>query len=143
VVSPKFLGVFDVAVLRALVSTDQQNHDLIAFATEVHPIAGSKVDAKFEYPVPDRAGVSEVSQPNPSNSLTNLVAGRSVTKTSKPQRERLAAVRTAVDANFLLGRHRGNVAYTLLLPMAESGREAGFGPVSHRPPAAGNPSSDG
>ncbi len=109
-VSPVFLGAFDVTILRALVPTAQQDYDLTTVATEVHPLARAKVDTKLIHTVPDRAGVPEVAESNPCNALTDSVAGRSITQPAKPLRERLAAVRAGVDADFLLDRHLGAVA---------------------------------
>jgi hypothetical protein len=110
IVSPVSPGTFDVTILRAFVSTAQQDYDLFTATTEVHPVTGTKVDTKFIHTVPDRAGIPKIAEANPSNALTDTVAGGSITKPSQPLGKRLAAIRTGVDVNFLLDRHVGRVA---------------------------------
>jgi hypothetical protein len=68
------------------------------------------VDTKFIHTVPDRAGIPKITEANPSNALTDTVAGGSIAKPSQPLGKRLAAIRTGVDVNFLPDRHFGKVA---------------------------------
>jgi hypothetical protein len=110
IVSPISPGAFDVTILRAFVSTAQQDYDLITATTEVHPVAGTKMDTKFIHTIPDRAGIPKISEANPSNALTDTIAGGSITKASQPLGKRLAAIRAGVDVNFLLYRHFRRVA---------------------------------
>ncbi len=109
-ISPVFLGSFDVPVLRALVATTQEDDNFTPCSTKVHPVTRTRVDAKLKHTVSDWPGISEIANPNSCQSLANTVAGRSISMASKPLGEWFAPVGSDIDRYCLLNRHFGSVA---------------------------------
>jgi len=66
--------------LGALVTAAKQDHDDLSLSTEIHPVAGARVNAKLLHAFADRAGVAEVAQADPSDALADAVAGASIPK---------------------------------------------------------------
>ena len=77
-VSPVLLGAFDVAILRALVSATEEDHDSIPLPAEVDAVAGARVDPQLEHTFAHATCISEVSQANPRDSLPDPVSRGSV-----------------------------------------------------------------
>jgi len=104
----------DVAILRALVSTAQQNNYSIALSTEVHSIPWAKMNAQLEESVAERASITEVPQSHTGDPLPDPVPRCPIPKAPEPVCKRLAAVRAGIDKDIPLFQHRARVALKLL-----------------------------
>jgi hypothetical protein len=92
-----------------LVSSTEEDHDLIPFSTVVDPVARPEVDPQLEH-FTHAPGVAEVAEAEPPNPSPDPRPCHPVPEPSLPIGVGLDAIRSSVEPNFDLIRHRRTVA---------------------------------
>jgi hypothetical protein len=81
------VSLLDVSVLGALVASDQEGNQLPAGLLEVHAISGTKVNAKFRYPFPDRSSIAGIPGGQALNPNLDTGPTLEIAETVEPTRE--------------------------------------------------------
>jgi hypothetical protein len=92
--------MYDVLLLRPLVSPAQEENHHLAKPGAVHPITRSPIDPKFYHSATNRLAISEVAKGEPVEANPNPHARLLVSQVLQPLREGLLAFGALVVSDF-------------------------------------------
>jgi hypothetical protein len=98
-VSPKGGSSFDIALLAPLGAAGEQNHQNIAIASEIQPVAGPEIDLVLKYAFANRLHAREIALLHAGNCDRDLRACYWI-EIRKPFGERAFTVVAEIVANF-------------------------------------------
>jgi len=104
-VLPIFTRAFDVRILRPLIATAQQQHDLLARDCVVHPIAWANFDPKFPNAVATKLVIAKIAKRYPVDPSINGNPGSPVAQLARPVDVRVQAIRRYVVKDFEHGEY--------------------------------------
>jgi hypothetical protein len=96
-------SVLDIALLALLGATSQQDHQHIAIAAEIHPVARPEIQSVFKHALASRLYVGEVALLHPGDRACHL-GSRHRLHIREPFGKRLAAIVGHVVTDFEHGR---------------------------------------
>src|SRR5260370_14803851 len=99
VIRPKLDRGFDVALLALLGAAGQQDHQHLAVAPEIHPVARPEIDSIFQHPLAYRLHIREVALLKPGNRHGDFCPCRRI-QALEPPLERALPVRGEVVADL-------------------------------------------
>ena len=101
VIFPIDLGLQYISALLPLVSTQEQDDDLVANSSELDAVAGTVVNTKFQYAFTDSFRITKIAKLDARQACINSLSCSAVSQTVKPFEKRAPSVACVIVENLL------------------------------------------